>query len=444
MSLSLTPALPTSSFSSATSSTLEEKTSPFSPKPKKDSRQVFSYNTNHTPSCRANSSSEEEGTIQHAFFRIQLFYLEAEARYGTGLRSDGTKQPICLKVSGARKQGGKGSLTHHAAHPNTVSGLTDNVRELFSKQIKDENRLTPKKSDLIKAISGCTDEELDALTDANIDFDEVFNQIWPIDFAEESLLERSRFHNIANTTNELPVALNLNCDVPLERSIRTKVAELFKRIMHSEVGPTHATQEYVKMILDHFDEVIPLITTAISHLEEYKKEFSAIFTAGNLEKARKNVKERDKLRKNISKLIKKVQLLHDKLSFASSQPSSSSFPINKEFLDECIRLIKDGKLAQLDKYVRDNLSKTKRELTDTTSELNEILDYNEWERKGTCTPEYEKLTGFYNKATNTHEMLSPSKKGSVKRALFRAPTPQKKSKHASNPPTTKVALFHGD
>lgn len=408
---------------------------------KKFRRQVFSSTRNLTPSVQSNCSAKNpldpEMVIQHAYLRIQLLYIEAVARQGLGIRNDESKQEaLNVTVSHARKQGGEGSKGNHAAHANAASGLADNMRDLICSQIQKEKQVTPKKRNIIlHAARNCTEKHLELLTSSD-DMETIFNSIWPKRYAEESLLESSRFHNIANTTHELPAALNLQCDSPLEQVIRPDVATLFRKVMFNELTPQAATQEYVNMILVHFDNVIPEIMASIANIEKYSAEWSTTFHSDNLDKLTETA---------LKELEKKLMVLKDPeqiqtpISNWIPPESKNIFKINIRFLEKARQRIEKGVSNEgFSSWFTKNQPKAQKEISKILSLTKNILNYCEWEKKGTRLPEFEMLSGTYNKETNMHVMLSPESNKKFQMSLFRAQTPIKKIK--KNP----VTLFQED
>lgn len=416
----------------------------------KKSRKIIPFASNRTPSVqldpkdKAQNLLNPELAIEHACLRPQIFYSVAFALQDLGKRSDGSlEKDLYVTTSHARKQGGQGSNGTHAAHANTAGGLADNKRELILSEIVNENRVTPLKRKVIKAVARkCTEEDLELLISTDKELVKaVFNRIWPKHYAEESLFEGSRLNDIANTTHELPGALNLQCDCSLEQTVRPYVAELFRDVMHGKITPEDATQLYVDMILNHFTIIIPRIENYISCMENYDLELSKYFPLNVVNKL--NAKSLSDFKENLNTLKDFENELVPAQSW-KNKLGLQTFKFNTALIENAGNYLESG----LDHeafflWLTAFLESVKQEISKKIISLKNLLQYCTLELEGTQLPDFAKLCGKYDSEKRAHVMLSPPSREAFQMALIHTQTPPQKTKRKAkqSSPKLEVKLF---
>ncbi|MBA3814921.1 MAG: hypothetical protein H0X29_00040 [Parachlamydiaceae bacterium] len=402
---------------------------------KKKSRKILPFGSNLTPSVQLDLLAKEKNLLnpelakQHAFLRIQIFYLEAIALQGLGTRSDGTlEKDLHVTASHARKQGGKGSKGTHAAHANTIGGLADNKRELVLSEIVNENKLTPRKRKILNEVArGAKEEDFELLISPNKDIViKTFNRIWRKNSSEESLFEGSRFNDTANSTNELPGALNMQCDCLLEQAIRPQAEELIKSVMFNQMTAEEATIIYLNKIKEHFENILPKIADCIDEMKNYKTDLINFFQTEAINDLKLSILDDFGL---TLKKIMKFELTIIPTQSWQKGTRERSLKNNFDFLKFMQEQLVTGII------IKDDLSDSmKKKLLPALQEISkkiEILDnldkYCFLELCGTDLPNFAMLAGTYDKENHKHVMFSPNRRESLQMSLIHTKTPTKKN-----------------
>ena len=215
------------------------------------------------------------GIREHAHLRIQLFFIAALALYGKAERTNKSPSRVVVVVKRASMQVGQGTRENHAAHANASANLSDDLKEIYLAQIEKEG-LTPKKTRLLSIAKKLPLDDLSLIKENHEDkafVKKIIDHYWPHD----SLLKGTNLEYILNSTDRLPAALNLVCDRHLEKEIRPKIAELFRKVMRGEVDPKTATSEYTKEIQNHFTEEIKDLEKKLVSLSTDDKLLNQLF-----------------------------------------------------------------------------------------------------------------------------------------------------------------------
>ena len=197
---------------------------------------------------------------QHGYARSQLFFLSAALFYKKAECTG--KPPLNVKVTipGATMQVGQGDRDHHAAHPNASAGVSDNLKEAVIDYVSREG-LTPKKRALLRA-KKFTADDLEKLQK------NLFNKCWP----EASLIKGIDLEYNLNMTHVLPRALNLGCDLVLEKAIRPDMAISYEKLTKGELDPRKATLDFIKATRAHFNTRISVLKNKLQSSSLTKEE----------------------------------------------------------------------------------------------------------------------------------------------------------------------------
>ena len=254
---------PINSNPSSSVSNLKRKADPIHPS-EKTSRKISKHEDNVAASM-SHWENLEEGIREHAYLRIQIFHAVATKLEGWAKRSNGTVTDVDVRVGRATKQDGQGTREMHAAHANAAAGLRDDLKERYIKQIVGEG-VTPVKAAFFSRIRNMQSDDLENLKQHQFNetyVREAVEKIWP----GNSALSGTDFEDQINATDRLPRALNLGCDLTLEKAIRPFVADLMKQVMQGGLTPKQATDQYVQAIQTHFAAKIEEITEKLKGLK---------------------------------------------------------------------------------------------------------------------------------------------------------------------------------
>jgi hypothetical protein len=230
----------------------------------KKKRVISSYVENKAPSV-SKVNNLTDGIMEHAHLRLQMFYVVAIELAGVAKRTNGDITNINTWVGRATKQDGQGTRQEHAAHSNAAAGLSDDLKENYIQQIIDDG-ITPVKASFLSRIRKISDQDLVELHNNHTDSKfvrDIVDMVWQ----GNSAIAGTELEDQINATDKLPRSLNLQCDLPLEKSIRPYIAELMSSIMKGELEPRGATTLYTKAIQDHFEVKIKEISKKIKALK---------------------------------------------------------------------------------------------------------------------------------------------------------------------------------
>ena len=233
-------------------------------KPKSTGRIISSYAANKAPSS-SQVTNLVDGIREHAHLRLQIFYAVAIKVYGLAKRSNGDVTDIDVWVARATKQDGQGTKDEHAAHANTAAGLSDNLKSHYEKQIVKEG-ITPVKKRYLTQVRNLSNEDMTELQNKHADekfVHEIIEKNWP----GNSAISGTEFEDQINATDKLPRALNIGCDLTLEKAIRPYVASLIKGVMTEALGSREATDLYTKTIQEHLTARVKEINLKIATLK---------------------------------------------------------------------------------------------------------------------------------------------------------------------------------
>lgn len=219
----------------------------------------------------------DETIREHAFTRIQIFFVTSMAFYQRALRTSGAITQVSVNIRGAVMQVGQGNKENHAAHANAGAYVVDNLKENILKQI-DENGLSPKKRKILKE-KGVSEENLKQIDKHHKNKQlvaKIVNHVW----VHESLLRFTEIELLSNLTNQLPALLNLGCDLPLEKKIRPEMEKLYASCMKGEIKPEKATDALILIIQNHFK----------SKIEELKQSINSCKNPEKLKKLQENLR----------------------------------------------------------------------------------------------------------------------------------------------------------
>jgi hypothetical protein len=358
-------------------------------------RIIIPYKSNLTPSVQANDLTQD--TIDHAYFRLQIYAMLSMAYHKTALRSSGKAAPVTLKASRARFQGGRGSNGTHAAHAHIAAGLCDDRRKQIIKEIRKENAITPRKKRILKA-KGFSERQLKNLLKTKLTkskFKALFNRVWPQ--SAQSLVEGTTLNLVASATTQLPAQLNWQCDLRLERKIIINVfLKNIKELMQGASSPEISTKRYCADIQAHFRQSVEDLQKRIKILKKLKivlKTCSTCISATQLAKL-----ERAK-----SKLARS----------APGAPKATLSHLGK-FISELEESKKPFK-----RLLKKHRVKVKAEITEQIKLYEELLSYASNELKGTEMPPFAQLTGEYHAVSNSFVPLTPTKAENLQMKLLR-------------------------
>lgn len=231
----------------------------------KTGRKISRYEDNLAPSV-SKVTDLVEGILEHAHLRLQIFFAVASELEGVAKRTNGDTTDVKVWIGQAIKQDGQGTRQEHAAHSNAASGQSDNLKEHYIKQIVDEG-ITPVKANVLSRIRNMPDSVLAKLQKNHVDEEFVRNCI-EMNWQGNSVIADTELEDKINATDKLPRALNLGCDLVLEKAIRPIVAELMTKVMKGELTPIDASNLYTSAIQDHFFTQLKKITSQIKELKK--------------------------------------------------------------------------------------------------------------------------------------------------------------------------------
>lgn len=205
----------------------------------------------------------EEALAQHAYERVQRFAVRALYLWNRAVRTGGALTDVHTKVEHAKLQVGRSTIPgYHAAHSEAASGFSENLKENLINQVKKEGATTPVKEGIFR-LKGMSDEQMALLLAKPHLAEEVVEKFWP----GTSLLDHTEVDVLLNATSCLPAAVNIGCDLRLEKTIRPLIAEINKKLMQGSLTPSDATEEYVQAIKKHFNNVISTLEEEIKNDE---------------------------------------------------------------------------------------------------------------------------------------------------------------------------------
>ena len=223
----------------------------------KSSRKVIAAEKNVAPTV-SDIVNLKEGVREHAYLRVQLFFVASLALWKKGVRSSGDYVALETNIQRAKCQVGRATNGYHAAHSNAAAGFVENRKENLIEELVEEG-ITPLKRKLLlaKGISEAQLAQIEAKHSHEKTVRQIIDTVWP----EKGILDGTPLELVLNATNSLPRAVNLQSDKPLEKRIRPFVADLYRQLMRGEIDPKKATSIYVTAIQNHFKETIALLET---------------------------------------------------------------------------------------------------------------------------------------------------------------------------------------
>lgn len=360
------------------------------------------------PSVQNESPSKDiihlKGMVaQHAYMRIQLFYMCALSLEKLALRSDGTTRNIEVKIAAARLQCGQGTDGTHAAHSNAAAGASDNLKKLLIQEILDDQFYTPQKRKMLMS-RGFSEEDLTQLLNLTTDesaFLELFYQIWPSYARQpESINEDTEGHIITSgTTTEVPRIVNLVCDKRLENAIRPIICDLYARIMKGDISPEDATKEFHSIVKNHFMTATTNIEQRITDLKTYTHHLRILkarrITPGHEQEWLKTMEEtvqlKRKLQENVDPGTPNVLFKHVGGIFQHNRRNSAG---------DIILSVKTRLKEHYDEIVRQASEQAER--------LEQLLMFTKSQENGTKLPDLDLLKNMDSRNPANAEPIQPS------------------------------------
>ncbi len=209
----------------------------------------------------------------HAYQRVHDFYLKVIVYHRKGCRTEMPPSNVQFYVGSSRLQRG---ISHrpgyHAAHHNAASGITDNIKMLYRRQIMQEGKITPLKARFFKA-KGLTEAQLKAVEDSGPQIDqELLKDLLKKAFEDNlSIIENTELNDTINTTTVLPRAVNLGPDKSLENALRKVIIpQLLSQTAKGEITAEKATKKFVKRANEHFEEKKTSLQERLADLKSKK------------------------------------------------------------------------------------------------------------------------------------------------------------------------------
>lgn len=413
---------------------------------KHSNRKIISLSKNQTPS-EASTQYDKELVKVHAYKRIQIFYIVALAYEGILVSSASKKRKLNqldpesnptnnpskfrkiaplpdlnIDIQGARAQVGKGKKTpqgtFHAAHSFLAPGLVDNVHEIMMHKISQDQIVTPKKKGFLEH-KGFGKKDILALEAANGSLKkikEIFNKKFK---NYKNFLEDTDLMPLMNTTHQLPMAVNLQCDKSLENFARPKLIGILKKLITGFLDAKKATKLLLRIIKTHFRTVIPLINNRINFLETYQIKLKKIFS-------NKFVFSE----KNLKQAVTKFYFLLNKIEKKHSGVTNIRLGANRAFVRELKNLSSNtqSNLSKIKKHLKKTIYQNlSREIDLQIRKMQSLLEYNALELKGSQLPDFNKISGKYDAITKVHHPLSPNSKQAEQLFLLKASPEVKKT-----------------
>lgn len=352
--------------------------------------------------------------LQHAKMRLLTFALTVKALYGLAVRSDDSRRrDVEITCKHASLQIGKGTsngdVSYHAAHPNAAAGVVDNVRDLYIAEMTKENTVTPKKRKILE-YKGFTREDFDEIEKNNFSLttvQEIFQRIWPVDNKiPHSVISGTRLEKVNNFTTEVHWIINLWCDKGLEHAVRSKIEELYRQVMYTEITEDEACDKYRHLVHSYFASIEPDLQKWTVLLNDYLVNFDELRDCENL--------DRDAL----IDITKKLKLISSQFNppdcKAYKHPTMAR---NTTFLRRLITTLNDDNedsLMIIKKWLSKHFQLLRDEIAEQCSNFSKYLEYTLVEKEGTLSvvgplldqDEDDEDTNFGNK--RQHRLLKPS------------------------------------
>jgi hypothetical protein len=243
------------------------------PEMRRQSRKRKREATNENIGCSINRYKDaalDQEIKNHAYQRVHDFYLKVIVYHRKGCRTEMPPSHVEFYVGSSRLQKG---ISHrpeyHAAHHNAASGITDNIKMLYRRQITQEGKITPQKARLFKA-KGLTEAQLKAVEDSGPQIDQnLLKDLLKKAFKDNlSIIEATELNDTINTTTVLPRAVNLGPDKSLENALRkAAIPQLLSQVAKDEITPEKATKKFVKKAKEHFEEKMASLQERLGDLK---------------------------------------------------------------------------------------------------------------------------------------------------------------------------------
>lgn len=389
-------------------------------------RKITLYSNNLSPSVQTSSTSpadlekQKAMTVEHAYMRIQIFYVTVVSLYQLAKRTNGTiRENLAVKIYGARLQHGQGQSGMHAAHVSAGAGLSDRLKKILTEEILDEKEITPKKKNILLN-RGFNEEQLGQLIDLTVDpsaFLQFFYEIWPSQGRQpESILENTDVGVVTSgTTTEVPRIVNLVCDKRLENVVRNTMCDLYTEVLQGILTPEEATIRYHGMVKKHFETAIPNIEQRISDLKTY---------AENLKFFNGYSKQRPTNDDSWEVIITALIATKRRLRANNHKGSPTVLFKNIGNLFQKSKKIKTSELIlKIKTRVKEKYDQIIEQVQEKKEKLEQVLQFTICENRGTVLPNFELLKRTNYSAPENQEPKDPPKKRSISSSVSTDETP---------------------